>query len=205
MNDVSAPAHADDFSLANTHELEDGLNDDLRARVKNELEPGERLLWAGRSNPALEPRGVGFYVVRMITLLLLGAGLFLIMPPGVIHRSDYGSALVVGLAFLGISGLFLIGVIAGWIGRLTERRRLVNTCYAITDRRVIMWTPEPRGDAVRVQALGRGQIKSLVRIERPDGSGHLEFYGRFKFTYVPEVRRVEQIVRSNLMTSEPSV
>jgi hypothetical protein len=132
MNDVSAPAHADDFSLAKTHELEDGLNDDLRARVKNELEPGERLLWAGR-------------------------------------------------------------------------HRLVNTCYAITDRRVIMWTPEPRGDAVGVQALGRGQIKSLVRIERPDGSGHLEFYGRFKFTYVPEVRRVEQIVRSNLMTSEPSV
>jgi hypothetical protein len=116
MNDVSVPAHADNFSLANTNELEDGLNDDLRSRVKCELEPGERLLWAARCDTSPEPWGAGFYVV----------------------------------------------------------------C-----------------------------------IERPAGSGTLEFYGTradvdfgyyhsFRFAGVPDVRRVEQIVRNNLMTSEPN-
>ena len=52
-----------------------------------------------------------------------------------------------------------------------------------------------------------------MRIERPDGSGTLEFtrtlndfdyYFHFKFEHIPEVRRVEQIVRNNLMTNEPN-
>ena len=49
-----------DFSLAAEGELDGGLTDDLAARVKGELEPGERLLWAGRSDPPIEPivRGV---------------------------------------------------------------------------------------------------------------------------------------------------
>ena len=204
MDDVSAPAHAEDFSLAHGHELEDRLSDDLRARVKRELEPGERLLWAARCDPPVEPRGMGYYVLCTITLCLLGLGLFLIVPARVTARWNDGSKMVIGLAFLGIACLFLMGLVTGWIGRRTERRRLVNTCYGITDRRVIMWAPESKGDAVRVQAVGRGQVKNLVRIERPDGSGHLEFYGRFKFTHVPEVRRVEQIVRSNLLTSDPN-
>jgi hypothetical protein len=214
MNDVSAPAHADDFSLANTHELEDGLNDDLRARVKNELEPGERLLWAGRCDPPFESHGAGYYVVCMITLCLLGLGFFLIMPSRVIRHWNDGSAGVMGIGFLVIAGLSVLSLIANWNGSRVERRRLRNTCYAVTDRRAIVWTPESKCDAIRIQALGRPLVKNLMRVERPDGSGHLEFsgvpedlefgyYHRFRFAHIPEVRRVEQIVRKSLMTNDP--
>ena len=42
----------DDFSRRRSDDdFDDGLSDDLRARVKGELEPGERLLWAARSDP----------------------------------------------------------------------------------------------------------------------------------------------------------
>jgi hypothetical protein len=91
---------------------------------------------------------------------------------------------------------------------------MANTCYAVTNRRAIVWTPELNSDAMRVQALGRPLLKNLVRVERPDGSGHLQFsdeppdlefgyYHRFMFAHIREVRRVEQIVRNNLMMSEP--
>jgi hypothetical protein len=36
-------------------EFEGGAADDLRARVKAELEPGERPLWASSSHPSLAP------------------------------------------------------------------------------------------------------------------------------------------------------
>jgi hypothetical protein len=76
--------------------------------------------------------------------------------------------------------------------------------------------PEPDGKATRIQALARGRFRNLSRVESPDGSGHLEFSGTqgdhsfdyfnpFKFAHVREVRRVEQIVRSNLITSDSNV
>jgi hypothetical protein len=215
MNDASAAARVNDFSLGDTSEFENGLNDDLRARVKCELEPGERLLWAARCDTSPEPRGVGFYVVCIVTLFFLGMGLFFAAPPRAGRRAGDDSTIGVGLVFLGIDCLLMMGLIASWNGRRTLRRQMTNTLYAATDRRVILWAPEPKDDAIRVQALGRGQFKNLARIERPDGSGTLEFYGTradvdfgyyhsFRFAGVPDVRRVEQIVRNNLMTSEPN-
>jgi hypothetical protein len=213
MNDLSAPAHANDFSLADTLELEDGLSEDVRARVKSELEPGERVLWAAQSNPPVEPHSLGYNFVCMITLILFGTGLYFITPPraGPIAAGD--STIGSGIVLLVIDGLFIFGLIGSLNGRRSARRQMTNTCYAVTDRRVIIWVPEPKGDAVRVQALERGQFKHLVRIERTDGSGTLEFsaaprdadfgyYHRFVLANIPEVRRVEQIVRSNLMTRD---
>jgi hypothetical protein len=214
VNNVSDTARDDDFSLAGTNELEDRLSDDLRARVKRELEPGERLVWAAWSNPPVEPHGVGFYVVRMITLGFLVLGLYLIVPRRHVRHWDDGSGKVVGIGALLISGLAIMSMTANWNNRRKERRRQMGTCYAVTDRRAIVWAPELDGRAIRAQAMRRPLVKNLVRIERPDGSGHLGFsdepvalafgyYHQFAFAHIPDVRRVEQIVRNNLITSEP--
>jgi hypothetical protein len=131
MRESSSFRGADDLSFAATEEFGGDLTEELRARVKRELEPGERLLWAACS----------------------------LAPP-----------FRIGRGFL-------------------------------------------KGDAIRVQTVARGQVGNLIRVERPDGSGTLEFAGtrgpvdfdysnRFQFERVPEVRRVEQIVRNNLVTSE---
>lgn len=104
--------------------------------------------------------------------------------------------------------------IANWNSHRTEWRRMTNTCYAVTNRRAIVWTIELNSDAMRVQALGRPLLKNLMRVERPDGSGHLRFsdeppdlefgyYHRFMFAHIREVRRVELLVRNNLLMSEP--
>ncbi len=118
-----------------------------------------------------------------------------------------------GVSFLGFGGAFVIGLVVNSSIRVRDRRRTATVCNALTDRRAIVWTPETDGDAVRVQTVARGQVGNLVRIERPDGSGTLEFsrthsdfdyYQRLKFENIPDVRRVEQIVRNNLMPNERS-
>jgi hypothetical protein len=216
MSAGSASDRGDDFALASTNWRGDELPDDLLARVKSELEPGERLLWASQSDPPVEPRGMGFYFVSVVTLFFLGLGIFFLMASGVKRQRADDSAMTPGLVVLGIACLLIFWLFASWKQRRTERRRMANSCYAVTDRRAIRWTPEPDGKATRIQALARGQFRNLSRVESPDGSGHLEFSGtqddnsfgyfdRFKFAHVREVRRVEQIVRSNLITSDSNV
>ena len=48
-----------DFSVAPIGDSFDALTDELRASVKGELEPGERLLWAARSELTFL-EGIGF-------------------------------------------------------------------------------------------------------------------------------------------------
>jgi len=47
-----------DPALTVPDEIVGGLSDDLRGRVKSELEPGERLLWA--SVPLVDPERIAF-------------------------------------------------------------------------------------------------------------------------------------------------
>jgi hypothetical protein len=77
--------------------------------------------------------------------------------------------------------------------------------------RVIIWTPEPNSDGIRILTMPGAQIRNIVRVQRLDGSGDLELFSTSQeisyyyhsgpgFKHIPEVRRVEQIIRSNLMT-----
>jgi hypothetical protein len=50
----------DDFSVAPDGDAFESLTNELRVRIKGELEPGERLLWAARSEPRFPRPGVAF-------------------------------------------------------------------------------------------------------------------------------------------------
>jgi hypothetical protein len=211
----------DDRSLEAAGEFNDGTDADLHAILKGELEPGERLLWARRSEPVAEVFGLGFYLFSAVAMILLvlgvvGIGSFLDARR---HRHFFDeSSIGVGLLFLGVACVIVIGLIAYWNGRRREFRRKANILYAVTDRRAIVWTPEPKGDAIRIKTVDRGQIQTLERVQRPNGSGDLIFstwkghampdpdydcgWYSFGFRDIHDVRRVEQVVRHNLVSIE---
>jgi hypothetical protein len=203
---VPFPANADDFG--------DDLNEDLRARVKTELEPGERLLWAGRSMPPHPRLSVAYNAWFTVGMLFLGFGLAAIvralsLPRPRFNESDSTMGLGIGLGVVG--SIILVCAAASWISERLKAARESTVCYAVTDRRAISWVPEDSGDAVRVHSWPKGRIGDVVRVERPDGSGNLEFtltkdsryyWPPAGFNHIREVRRVEQIVRHNLTTRE---
>jgi hypothetical protein len=199
-------------------EFNDEMDGDLRAILKGELEPGERLLWAGRSDPVAERVGLGFCLsgaIAMILLILgvLGIASFLGAPR---HHPWDESPIVIGLLSIGCACPIVIGLITNWNYRMSEFRRKSNILYAVTERRAIVRTPERKGDAVRIKSVHRGQITDVERVQRPDGSGNLYFStGRvyaspeypfdrhdLGFKDIHDVRRVEQIVLNNLVSTE---
>ena len=135
------------------------------------------------------------------------------------HRHFFDeSSIGVGLLFLGVACVIVIGLIATGTAVGASSVAKPNILYAVTDRRAIVWTPEPKGDAIRIKTVGRGQIQALERVQRPNGSGDLIFstwkghalpdpdydYGWYSFGFrdIHDVRRVEQIVRNNLVSIE---
>jgi hypothetical protein len=200
----------DGFFPAIGDDLGDGLSEDLRARVKAELEPGERLLWAGRSAPPPVSMGIGYFVAFGTALLLLAAAVVIVFEWRPRAGVDPGDPIAAGI-LLGLIGFFMAGgTIWARIYAGIQRARQVMTFYAVTDRRAIAWIPEPR-NAIRVHSLTRGRIHDVSRVEKPDGSGTLEFTfptrdmaytWKEEYKHIPEVRRVEQIVRNNLILAE---
>jgi hypothetical protein len=202
----------DGFTGSADDDLTRDVNDELRARIKGELEPGERVLWAGWSSPPLAPPGLGSYFVGAVSLVLLVFGA--ISCAHAVGRpralpDENSMALGIVLCIVGI--LFSSGLIASFFVRRNARRRGAGVSYAVTDRRVIIWTPEPNSDGIRILTMSGAQIRNIVRVQRLDGSGDLELFSTGQeisyfyhsgpgFKHIPEVRRVEQIIRNNLMT-----
>jgi hypothetical protein len=211
MRNSSVDNELDRVSFAPDEEFHGDLTEQLRARVKGELEPGERLLWAARSLGEPFALGTAFLIVAGVAVVLLAIATWLIAFPSAWGHFDADRA-TKGFV-CGAFGLVLtLGLLANLFSRRVARSRMTRVCYALTDRRAIIWVPEPRSDATRVYTILRGRIKSLVRVERPDGTGDLEFsvtdsfpdfhWYPLAFKRVADVRRVEQIVRNNLIRAD---
>ena len=195
-------------------ELDADLSDDLRGRVKSELEPGERLLWVSRAQ-FVAPigclvSGVGVGVV----LAAVAIALFLVE---VRSRASDGSPFVFGIVAGILTLLTFLATLSNWNQRRKQAARIAGTLYALTDRRAIIWVPEwSRKGAIRVHSVGRGEVATVFRIECADGSGDVVFRLRSieildgfsaeppGFRGIPDVRRVEELVRRTLLVTRES-
>jgi hypothetical protein len=219
--DSAASSRPESFRSNIGDEFGDGLAEDLRARVKAELEPGERLLWAGQSAPPPVRMNPPFLVALGVGLAFLAAGVIIISvasrdsrvpggngPIAFRTQSDTQPAIGVGIGLIVMGGITLAFAIGGHVAQRFARTRQRDTCYAVTDRRAIAWIPDAKSEGTRVLSLPRGHIRTVVRVERPDGSGSLELtlvhyspYHEFQqegFKSIPDVRRVEHVVRNHL-------
>jgi hypothetical protein len=190
------------------------LPDDLLARVKPELRPGERLVWAGRPirRPPISAASLG-WAGGCLGLLYALAGLFLSIYFEVFFkvRTPIDSYVIFGTLFAIAAGLATLGWIVGGINSLLERQRVTREAYALTDQRALIWTPGETRDAVQFFSHDRGHFDRVHRVERPDGSGDLTFsnsLGRFnpgplQFREVADVKRVESLARQFVIVEPP--
>jgi hypothetical protein len=117
-----------------------------------------------------------------------------------------GLLLSVGFLLPIVSIIMAACLIGAYLSGRLERRDLRRNLYALTDRRVITWTPQSGGAGVMIQSLGRGGVEKTSRIEYPDGSGDIFFEPapaayvlRPSLVGVPEARRVEELARRILI------
>jgi hypothetical protein len=196
------------------------LPPDLDARVRAELRPGERLLWVGQPRRRRFPRealpaflfGIPFtafavfWTALAVWIVSRGHGA---NDPGLLFRIVFP---LFGLPFV----LIGVGLLSTpyWL-----RRQATRTCYALTDRRAILWEAGTFG-GVAVRSFAPDALTGFHRVEYPDGHGDLVFEevhtegrdrrgrrrirtARHGFLDVEEVRRIEELLRKALLQSGP--
>jgi hypothetical protein len=196
----------------------DGLPADLAAQVEAELTRDETLVWLGqplssryaRMSIPLVIMGVFFTGFSVFWILMAGGGVWAAQgaaggaPGGGILAGLFGCFPLCGVPFL----LIGLGMIASpWWMRRAARR----TCYALTNRRAIIWEPSLLGMR-QVRSYTASGLGSLSRLERADGSGDLVFEEfrtrdseggthttRRGFLAIANVREVEELLRKTLL------
>ncbi|TVQ60853.1 MAG: hypothetical protein EA378_10540 [Phycisphaerales bacterium] len=151
-------------------------------RLRVELHPGERLVWAGypvrtpMGGPRLIARagGVFFALFSLLWIgMALGIGVFASSPgPGSGAGSGAGGFAIV--AFIASAmGLVPLAIGVGLVVGSSKKRWAPHRfLYALTTDRCIIWTPTPLGSAT-VVSLTPDQLRNLQRHERADATGDL--------------------------------
>lgn len=177
---------------------------DLRSQVELELQPGERVVWAGQPIPGRLARGSLGIVLFGIPWTAFSI-FWVTMAAKGISKSNAGP---IGWLF----PLFGVPFILIGIGMLSSpywaRRNATRTAYVITDRRAIIFQARLRG-GVSVRSFEPSVLKDLNRTQLTDGSGDLTFaqelqrgakgryyYSNIGFQAVRDVKAVEEMVRA---------
>lgn len=190
----------------------DALPEEWLARIKPELAPGERLIWAGQAKRPRGPSGRTAATLWASAFAAIGAfgfaGLFGMLGPQL--REASGLMALMGVGASSISFLTVVGLVSHVLATGVNYSPLRASLYVLTDARAIAWTPF--GGGVTVQSTRRGAVKSLHRVEYADGSGNVVFDNLppspvglpAGFHNVPDARRVEALARLHLIGDDPS-
>lgn len=126
--------------------------------ARDEMAPGERLIWAGR--PQARSRS------RALPLALFG----LLFATVAVFWTTHALA---ESGWLALAGLLFVGLgIAIAVRGLRRGTRAPEVVYAVSDRRLLIVQGWPQR---RVQSFGPSDIDMLERHERADGTGDLLF------------------------------
>jgi hypothetical protein len=202
---------SDDFLFGDSR-----LPDDLDARVRSELRPGEQLLWVGQPNPSRFARsaigtvlfGIPWtaFAIFWTTMASFGA-----------RRAGGGP---IGGWFSVCFPLWGVPFILVGLGMLSAPywmwRKAKKTCSALTDRRAIVWEAGSFGSA-EVRSYEPAALTKLTRRDYAGGSGDLIFEeqvevrrggkGRTRvvtqnhgFLAIANVRDIEELLRKALLS-----
>lgn len=200
--------------MRNSFNCSSSLPDELDARVRSELDHGEQLLWVGQPDPRRFAR---------VALPIVFFG---------IPWTAFSIFWTV-MAFIGVGGGQGAGPGIGWffplfgvpfvligLGMLSSpfwlRRKAKRTCYALTNRRAILWEARLFG-SMEVRSYRPEHLTKIVRRDYAHGSGDLVFEEPMSvqgtshrdtvamthghgFIGVNNVREIEELLRKALLS-----
>jgi len=191
----------------------EALPEELLEHVKPELQPGESLLWAAEARPRPAPAQRFPYSAALVAAsfgALSGGCFFAIFGryrPVFLALEGLMTATGVISAIVGIvAGIIAVAImIEHWSSGAPGGPRV----YALTNRRAIIWVPRQDSTAVEIFTVSPGSLRSIHRVEYPDGSGDVRFdfpsedhhFAIGGFDGVIDVRRVEELARETLLAS----
>jgi hypothetical protein len=193
------------------------LSPELDARVRKELREGEQLLWVGQPLPRRFSRQALPIVIFGIPWTAF-ALFWMAMASGIVFGGFQAGNGAFGLVSL-LFPLFGLPFVLIGIGMLSSpywmRRRAMRTCYALSDRRAILWEPG-WSSSVEVRSYGPAELAKMRRVDYADGSGDLIFEEvvsvgrdsdghrtthtrRHGFIGIDRVREIEELLRKALL------
>jgi len=170
-----------------------------------QLDASEHLLWSGSPDPkrsALQALPIALVGIPMSGFVVF----WMSMAYSIQAKTPHVPGPWALFPFFGAPFLLIgLGVIAAPIWAALGARR---TAYAVTDRRALIIAS---GGSRAVQSFTHDDIGNVQMVERADGSGDVYFANRsfvsqrgainqtrIGFIGIPDVRTVEQMVRSRL-------
>jgi hypothetical protein len=182
------------------------FNHELHNVVQPDVEPNEQILWVGQPNPArMAVESIGSFLFGIVWTWFTISFIMSWMGPSGSSMWPGGIWGFGGLAFYIFMAPFLIIGLAMLASPLFSYLQGLRTFYAVTNKRILIIET---GKSRKVQSYGEGDVGSLERTERPDGSGDLAFAKHYskdsdgdqrtrdiKFVGIAQVRSVENIIR----------
>ena len=191
------------------------LPDELDARVRSELDHSEHLLWVGQPQPSRFARKALPLVLFAIPWTAFAVFWMVMASVGVLQNAGPGIG-----GFDVCFPLFGIPFVLVGLGMLSSpfwlRRNAKRTCYALTNRRAILWAAGFFG-SVEVRSYRPAALTKIVRRDYPNGSGDLVFEEtitmpgtRYRDTFastqghgfmgIDNVREIEELLRKALLS-----
>jgi hypothetical protein len=166
---------------------EPSIGPEMQAYLDTQIEPGERVLWAGTTNVSGRMKRLRPFVILCVFMMFFCSGLFLLMDT----PSRWLLVLFSVLAWAGIPAVVVWG----------QSNHLRRTLYAVTDRRALMMTlDKPR----RTESYPPEKVEFIQPVSRKGGRGDIYFTvlrgkGRERlkhgFLGIAEVDRVADLMR----------
>lgn len=197
------------------------LPDELDRRVRAELDQGEQLLWVGQPRPSRFMRQtilIVLFGIPWTAFAILWTAMAWWGAAAAVPNVGPGAFFSVCFPLWGVPFIVIgLGMLSSpfWIWRKAKR-----TCYALTDRRTILFEAGAFG-SVEVRSYRAADLTKMIRREYADGSGDLVFEEAIQvrrannnrtimgskphgFLGIDNVRQIEELLRKALLVDRGS-
>jgi hypothetical protein len=185
----------------------DDLAGDLRARLRAELGPGERLLWVGRGRTRPLPP-IPVFPAFFAAFLCGTSGFALTVLFGIygFRPMDRQMLFLLCLAPAALGAVVALGMVTAWARYRYWQWRIERSFYAVTEGRALIGRVGPAAGDVEFVSWTAEAFDGTLCIEHGDGTGAVYFLydnevvePRWGFEGIREPCRVDAMIREVLL------